>query len=230
VSDTLLRCDHEGIREFPRVTIEKYSPDQTAWAERKLFDELSWGRRLLVARLGVRVPRLHGDWLRQAFREPEDGYASCEGNLMVANGLANMSYLLLGTAASGGNGRPLSLTTPTAGVGVGATGGTALVSDTALGANTGSAWYQAMDSTYPNWAGTGVANGGQLNGQSTFASGNGNFAWNEWCWFTTSAAITGTATLASAGTNATMFNHKIASLGTKGSGASWVFSTTCTFS
>jgi hypothetical protein len=228
VSDTATRCDHEGIKEFPRVTIEKYSPDQTAWAERRLHEELSWGRRLLVSRFGARVPRLHGDWLREVFAEPEDGYAYAEGNQMVTNGLENLVYLLLGTTASGGFGR--QMTNAQSGVGVGATATAATYADTHLGADGGSAYYQQMDATYPSYAGSGTANGGQINGQSTFASGNGNFAWNEWCWFTFTSTITAGATLASVASNTNMFNHKIASLGTKGSGASWVFSTTCTFS
>lgn len=93
------------------------------------------------------------------------------------------------------------------------------------------AWYQGMDSTYPAWAGTGTANGGELEGQMTVGSSNGNMAWAEWCWATMAV---GTATaadaLASVGSNTGILNHEIAALGTKGSGATWVFSTTLTFS
>ncbi len=229
----------EGIREYPRVTIEKYSPDQTAYAQARLAAELSWGRRVLVRKLGVLVPKLHGDWLRELFTEPEDGYAFDEGNQMVTHGLNNLCYLLLaGTTSgtygpSGIYGRPfVSAGVIMSGVGVGASNTAATYADSALGSDGGSAYYQYMDATYPNYAGAGVANGGQINGQSTFAAGNGLFAWNEWCWFTASVAGAAGASLSGVGTNTGMFNHKIpaGSLGTKGSGASWVFQTTITFS
>lgn len=249
MSHTPVRCEHDGIKEFPVGTVEKYSPDQSAWAERKLREELSWGRRLLVSRfglervpgIGILVPLLHGDWLREVFREPEDGFAHCEGNIMVTTGLQNLGYLLIGTAASGANGRPLAVSNGTAGgaicgVGIDTSSTAAAVGDTRLnisGTETSTAtWYQIMDSTYPTLSGTGVANGGQLNGQSTYGTGNANFAWNEWCWAScASGTITAGAVLASVATNVAMLNHWTGtSLGTKGSGATWVFSTTITFS
>lgn len=255
MAHTLDRCEHDGIKWFPRVTIEKYSPDQSAFAEGRLADALSW-RRLPVLRrvaIGERasrvrdehglVYRIHGDWLRELFPGgPEDGYARTEGNLLVAGGLANLAYLLLGTTPSGSNGRVLAGTTTTGQTvcGVGSTSTTATVADTHLGADgtapngTVGAYYQAMDSTYPSWAGSGTANGGQLNGQSTYASGNANMNWQEWCWATGIGAITAGSTLASVfatGADTAMLNHwSGTSLGTKGSGATWVFSTTITFS
>ena len=64
-----------------------------------------------------------------------------------------------------------------------------------------------------------------ITAKSTYGSSDGNFAWQEWCW------DIGTATVSSGNTvNANMLNHKIASLGTKAGGASWVFTTTVTLS
>jgi hypothetical protein len=225
MSHTPARCEHDGIKWFPRVTIEKYSPDQSAWAERKLLEELNWGRRLLVSRLGIRVPRLHGDWLRDVLGEPEDGITRAEGNILVNGGLDKLAAILV--AAS-----PVSLL-PNAqaicGVGTGTTAAavtqTALVNDA-----TANAWYQQMDATYPAVDGT---IHGQLDGQATVASGNGNFNWQEWCWASTTAgAITAGNTLSGLSTGTeTMFNRWTGtSLGTKGAGATWVFSTTITFS
>lgn len=247
MAHTLDRCEHDGIKWFPRSVIEKYSPDQSAWAERKLAEERSWSRRPLIARFGldrllgreIRPSRLHGDWLRDLFPAgPEDGFARTEGNLLVAHGLENIvGYLLVGTATPPA-GYNVQLKVGSTGCGTGSTGTAATVSDAALGANgtaangsTG-AWYQAMDATYPSWPGTGTANGGEIAGQSTFASGDGNYAWNEWCWFTISTgSFTGADALASTGTNPVMQNHWAGtSLGTKGSGATWVFSTTITLS
>ncbi len=225
MAHTLDRCEHDSIKWFPRVTVEKYSPDQSAYAERRLHEELSWGRRLLVDRLGIRVPRLHGDWLRQELGEPEDGYASCQGNSMVNGGLDALTAQLTATSPSG-------LLTPAKSIcGVGSNAGAMVTGSAALLSDTGSCWYQQMDALYPAVDGT---THGQLDGQSTFTSTSANgWSWVEWCWAsTTSGTITGGATLSgvSSGTE-TMFNRwSGTSLGTKGAGASWVFSSTISFS
>ena len=229
MASTLDRCAHDGIRWFPRATAEKYSPDQSEFAERRLHDQLSWGRRLLVRKLGIWVPRLHGDWMRETFREPEDGYACTEGNSLVNGGLDALTSLLLGTG--GQTFIPASTTHTIIGVGTG-TGATtagmaALQSDASA-----NAWYQGSDLTYPHVDGT---THGQLDGQVTVTSSNGNFAagWTEWCWATgTSATTSATGTTLSGLSGTTvMFNRWTGTtLGTKGAGATWVFSTTITFS
>lgn len=223
------------IGERTNALVEKYSPDQAAYAERKLRESLSWGRRLLVARFGIMVPVIHGDWLREVFREPEDGYASAPGNLLVAVGLGNIVNLLIGAAASGANGRALTNAQTACGVGTGTTAAT--TADTALhNDGTANAYYQQMDATYPAWAGSGTANGGQINGQITVATGNANFAWNEWCWATGGqgayAAGNTLASIWATSADTAMLNHEVpaSTLGTKGAGATWVFSTTMTFS
>lgn len=251
MSDTLEKCQHEGIHWFPTVAVEKYSPDQSEFAERKLAEQLSWGRRPLLSRFGldrlrkreIAVPVLHGDYLRQLFKAPEDGYAYAEGNSLVNGGLTSIAYLLFGTTASGANGiafKPGASGTTfqtggtqQTGVGVGSDNGTTVafnVTNTSLGGNGSSstAWYQSQDATFPQWQGTGTP--GQLNGQCTFASANANFVWNEWAWFTGTGTFTAGATLATVATNPGMWNRKITSLGTKASGASWVFTQTVTFS
>lgn len=217
----------DSIRWFPRGAVEKYSPDQSAYAERRLHDEMSWGRCLLADRLGIRVPRLHGDWLREIFREPEEGCAYTEGNSLVNGGLDALTALLIGSGGQSFVPGGTSHAIIGAGTGTGATtaGMTALQSD-----NTANAWYQASDATYPKADGT---THGQLDGQVTVTSSNGNFNWQEWCWATgTSAAgaVTGTQLAGLSGTTV-MFNRWTGTtLGTKGAGATWVFATTLTFS
>lgn len=68
---------------------------------------------------------------------------------------------------------------------------------------------KAMDATYPQRA-TNV-----LTFRSTFATGEANFAWEEW----------GTFNASSAGT---MLNRKVESLGTKTSAQSWQLTVTLT--
>jgi hypothetical protein len=236
VREHLVR-DREFIKEYPRVVIEKYSPDQTAWAQRKLEDTLSWGRFVLLNILGLYVPKLHGDWLRELFIEPEDGYAYDEGNICVAGGLGSFTQLLLGVAQSGSV-RAMTNAQTVIGVGSGSTGAT--VADAHLGADgttpngTVGAYYQQVDSGYPAWAGAGTLNGGQINGQCTFAQGNANCVWAEWCYAVGSGAITPGSSLAGVfGSGGFMVTHKVPTpqpLGTKAAGAAWVFTNTLTFS
>lgn len=69
-----------------------------------------------------------------------------------------------------------------------------------------------MDSTYPTHT-NGTAS---MVWQSTFSSGQANFAWQEWAIF-------------NASTSGTMLNRKVASLGTKTTG-SWTLTATLTLS
>lgn len=68
---------------------------------------------------------------------------------------------------------------------------------------------KAMDATYPS----GAAN--VITFRSTFATGDANFAWNEWGVFNAAAA-------------GTMLNRKVESLGTKTSSQTWQFTVTLT--
>lgn len=68
---------------------------------------------------------------------------------------------------------------------------------------------KAMEATYPSIA-TNV-----ITLRSLFATGDANFAWNEWGVFNASTA-------------GTMLNRKVESLGTKTSAQSWQFTVTLT--
>lgn len=68
---------------------------------------------------------------------------------------------------------------------------------------------QAMDATYPQ------RTSGAITFKSTFATGNANFAWQEW----------GTFNASSAGT---MLTRKVESLGTKTSAQTWALTVTVT--
>lgn len=249
----------EGVLWHPRVTVEKYSAEQTDWASRRLLMLRAQGRRPVLnkvllgdSKATVRSHRgtgtvedLHGDWLRELFPDgPENGYAKMDGNVLTNVGLTVLIKLL--TGAGGTSYYPLAPTsgsnvTAVVGVGTNSSGAGAQAThpctDTALRDDgTVNAYYQGMDSTYPT-----LTTPATINGQSTFASGNANFAWNEWCWATgpTGTVTAGTALASIWGTSTATFmlNHKTnlysgggASLGTKASGASWVFSTTLVFS
>lgn len=69
---------------------------------------------------------------------------------------------------------------------------------------------KAMDATYPS-GGSNV-----ITFRSTFATGDANWAWNEWGVFNASSA-------------GTMLNRKVESLGTKTGTQTWQFTVTLTF-
>jgi hypothetical protein len=210
--------------------VDKYSPAQTCYAEGVLRQRRS---PLLRARIGLGLapePRITGRQLRALFGAPEDGVVEGDGNLLTSAGLTNLFSLWLGATGTAVN--PLRIGGVASGgavCGVGSTATAATTADVHLGGDGSSstAWYQECDATFPTSA-LGVATL-----QATFGSSNANFAWNEWCWATGNGTVTAGATLASVyatGSSVAMVNHKIpaSSLGTKGSGASWVFTTTIT--
>jgi len=230
----------EHIKWYPRVAVAKYSIEQTRWAAGILERQLGWMRSMHTS-TGFEVRYLHGDLLADLFPfGPEDGFAFDEGNQMTSAGLTNLITLLTGGAASGGAGWPLSLgagggASGSAGVGVGTDGATAFsVAQTHLanasGEGSANSWYQSMDTGYPTLTLPSV-----INGQSTFQAGAANFVWDEWCWFSGAGVPTAGPVLGSvyavAGSGS-MLNRKIPSggLGTKASGAAWVFQTNVTFS
>jgi len=69
---------------------------------------------------------------------------------------------------------------------------------------------KAMDATYPSGASNVIAF------RSTFATGDANYAWNEWAIFNASSS-------------GTMLSRKVESLGTKTSSQTWQFTATLTF-
>lgn len=179
----------------PIATVEKYDDEQTAYAARAL------------------------DVLRPVARDFEHlGIKPYEtvvapGNLLTTAGLNRITSLII---AAGGQGATNTATR----LGVGNSSTAAAVGQTDLQAAAGSAnrWFQVMDATFPTQA------NGLLTFKSTFATGDGNFAWAEW------AVDIGAPTVTSGNTvNALMLNRAVQSLGTKVSG-SWVLTATITLS
>lgn len=230
----------ESVRWYPRVTVARYSAEQTRWAQGILDRQLGWHREMYTS-TGLPVRVLHGDLLRDLFpMGPEDGFAYDEGNSMVNGGLLNLISLLTGAAPSGAAGRPLTLgaggaAAGSACVGVGSDGTTAFAATqthlaNATGEGSSNSFYQSMDSGYPT-----LTTPAQINGQSTFQPSDANFDWFEWCWVSGAGVPTPGPVLASvyatAG-SAAMLNRKIppSGLGSKKAGAAWVFQTTVSFS
>jgi hypothetical protein len=182
---------------YARAHVDKYSQDQTEWVRRNH---------------PIHGLPLQGRHFEQFKLVPEDGTADSEKNLLTTNGINRMLNL---TIAAGGQG----LTNTATRLGTGNGSGTAAAGDTDLSAAAGSAnrWFQVMDATFPSVA-TNV-----LTAKATWATGDGNYAWNEW------GLDVGTPTVTSSNTVAALlFNHKTsAALGTKTTG-SWVLTVTVT--
>lgn len=186
----------ESIRWSPVITVDKYDDDQTAWAARKLERP---GKVLGsdFEALGVRP-------YEQVVRP---------GNLLTTAGLQRLTNLLIG---AGGQ----AVTATSARLGVGNSATAAAVGQTDLQAVAGAAnrWFQPMDATYP------TAVNGLVTCRSTFATGDANHVWAEWC------IDVGTPTVvASAVVSALMLNRAVQALGTKSSG-SWVLTSSLTIS
>lgn len=123
-----------------------------------------------------------------------------DGNLLVTAGLALLLDLLIGAGGTAFNNANARL-------GVGDSSTAAAVGQTDLQAATNK-FRRVMEATFPSRA------GGVVSFKSSFATGEANFAWNEWGIFNSALG-------------ATMLNRKVESMGTKSSGV-WTLEVTIT--
>lgn len=146
-----------------------------------------------------------------------------EGNLLLNNGITRLLNLLIGTGSILGYATS-STSQMRIGTGNGSTAVTAADTDLSAAAGSANRWFQKSDASNPTVAAQ------TLTCIATFATADGNYAWNEWGvdgGGATSTAVVGTNT---ATTNA-LLNRKVpTSLGTKASGASWAFTITIVIS
>jgi hypothetical protein len=171
----------------------------------------------MIAHVG-REPLGHEieDLVRRGLFAPDEVHVE-DGNLLTTAGLNRITSLF-----EGAGGTVFSHADAFIGVGSSSTGAT--VGDLAMGGDgsTTTAYYQPADTGYPTQSGGGIAC------NATFGTGNANFAWAEWGMGDASGTLTAGGTLASVGTSPILINHKIASLGTKASGAIWTLQATAT--
>lgn len=148
MSTALLVPERASWKAHARV--DKWDPDQVAWARR---------RSGLVSPIGPDLA---------ALVKPSE-VVEWEGNLLCNAGIARMEDLLIG---AGGQ----AYTNTFARIGVGNGAGTAAATDTDLSAAAGSAnrWFQAMLATFPSRSAQ------TLTFKSSYASADANFTWNEW--------------------------------------------------
>lgn len=186
---------HDSIQWRPVALVEKWDADQLAFVQR---------------RTGILAPT--GDLLAAHVAPYE--IVEAAGNLLTTAGLNRLTSLMI---AGGGQ----AATNTSARLGVGNSTTAAAVGQTDLQAAAGAAnrQFKIMDATYPQQS------NGVLTFKSTFATGDANFAWAEWC------VDIGTPTVADGTTvSALMLNRKVEALGTKTSAGTWALTATITIS
>lgn len=184
--------------------VEKWDEDKVDWIRTKS---------------GIASPK-RGDFLRYSCL-PDETIEDDRPNLTTTLGLGILTNCLINVTTANFSAANLCA------IGVGDNSTTATAGDTDLTASTNK-YYEVADST-PSRQTVNVTND-TLQVVSTFASANGNFAWAEWGLIVaTTGTLTSASTKGGTGT-AALFNHKIAALGTKVSGASWAFTVKLTWS
>lgn len=188
----------DGVKWVPLAHVDKYSSEQVEWVR---------SRTGLLEPTGADFEALH--------LTPEDGIFEAEGNALTTAGLTRITSLI-----NGAGGQALTNTATRIGVGNSTTAFAVGQTDLQAAAGASNRFFMTMDATYPS------TSAGVITARATFGTGDGNFAWEEWC------LDIGTPTVSSGTTvNATMLNRRVpGSMGTKASGASWVFTVTVTLS
>lgn len=185
----------DSISWRPVALVEKWDADQLAFVQR---------------RTGILTPC--SDVL-SAHVAPYE-VVEVAGNLLTTAGLNRITSLIIA-----GGGQAATNTSARLGVGNSTTAAAVGQTDLQAAAGAGNRQFKVMDATYPQQS------NGVLTFKSTFATGDANFAWEEWC------VDIGTPTVADGTTvNALMLNRKVQSLGTKTSAGTWALTATITLS
>ena len=203
--------DIAAFSEGARIAAEMGSRDSIMWRPIAFVQKYEQDTvEYVVRKSGIAVP---DGATFEKYVKPDDT-AMAIGNGLTTAGLNRITSLII---AGGGQGA----TNTASRLGTGNSTTAFAVGQTDLQAAAGSSnrWFQIMDATFP------TQSNGVLTFKSTFASADGNYAWQEWC------VDIGTPTVSSGNTVAAlMLNRKVESLGTKAAGASWVLTSTITLS
>jgi len=206
--------DHIPMQWISTGIVEKWDPDQTAWA----YKQAGISPRMTPVETMGYERRLERDDLYRIVGEPEI-VEDPPSNLLINNGINRLLNLLIGT------GSIAAYTNTVARLGTGNSSTAEAASQTDLQAAAGSSnrWFQVSAATYPQ------VSAQTLTEQATWATGDGNYAWNEW-----GIDGGGSSSSATVGTNTTtlcaLLNRKVATLGTKASGSTWTLTVTIVIS
>jgi len=172
-------------------------------------EQVDWVRN----KTGILEPQ--GSVFERFEMAPEDGVFETIGNELTTAGLTRITSLI-----NGAGGQALTNTATRIGVGNGTTAFAVGNTDLSAAAGSSNRFFMTMDATYPS------TSAGVITARATFGTSDGNFNWQEWCLDIGTPTVTSGTTV-----NATMLNRRVpGSMGTKASGASWVFTVTVTLS
>lgn len=137
-----------------------------------------------------------------------------EYNLLMYGGASIQWQTLIGNGTTTAGQALTYFNNAQAAIGVGDSTTAAAATQTDLQAATNK-MRKAMDATFPTHTDGVVVGSASIVFRSTFATGDANWAWQEWSLHNSATAATGR-----------MLNRKVESLGTKTSAASWQFGVT----
>lgn len=167
-----------------------------------------------------KIEKFHGDFANDAELEAAGAVPyeviEREGNLLMYGGASNLWQCLIGNGTATAAQTLTFFNNGNAYIGVGDSTTAAAATQTDLQAATNKL-RKAMEATYPTHTDGVVSGAASIAFRSVFASGDANFAWEEWGIFNGS-------------TGGRMLNRKVESLGTKASGSTWTVTVTLTLS
>jgi len=200
----------DGIKWWPTARIEKWEAEQL----RELKHEFNLTREPNSYTL---------DYLKAKYGAEPTKVLEVEGNSLSNDGRVRVTDLIIA------NGTPKQLTSVYGGTGVGdsTTANPSPNTFTQLQAATNKL-YKPLDGAPTD--GTSGSNPGVITAQTTYQTGDANFAWNEWCLTIATATSVASSTFATATTSGIMLNRAVTSLGTKVNTAVWVLQVTVTLS
>jgi hypothetical protein len=192
---------------------EKARLSEAAGIEQVMHDVIRW-------RAKWTLEKREGDWNGEQI---DAGLApkpyeviEKEGNLLMYGGVSCLWQALLGNGTATAGQALTYFNNGNAAIGTGDSTTAAAATQTNLQAAT-NLLRKGMDSTYPQHTDATTSGAASIVFRSTFASSEGNYAWQEWGVFNSPTAATGR-----------MLNRRVESLGTKASGSSWTLTVTLT--
>jgi hypothetical protein len=213
--DSVVAVEGESIREF----LERHDHDRAFWNIVARVDKYDLAAIERAREFFALAPGQEPTGAQLAAVAAPVEVVIDEGNLLTRQGRKRLIDRLVGTASN------QALDSAHCRIGTGNSTTAAVDTDTDLNAAAGSSnrQFQLVDSTPTVGSG---ASSGVFTGVATFGTGVGNYAWQEWG--IDGGTASGTTVTAEGNTTPGLCNHKVSSLGTKTSAASWVFTITIT--
>jgi hypothetical protein len=207
-----MKRDFVGLNEGAGIGAELFPHDVVVWRAKWQVDKF---RAYDIVKAGLDPAIAQAREILIAGVDPYAVYKGA-GNLLMYGGASCLWQCLIGNGTASAGQALTYFNNAQAALGVGDSSTAAVATQTDLQAVTNKL-RKAMDATYPVHTDATSSGAASIQFKSTFATGDANFAWEEWI-------------VANSATNGTgrALNRKVESLGTKTSAASWAFTVTLT--